>query len=219
MRTVLLAHLFISCGGLDQAPPALVDARAASGVRLGVADPRAPLVGPLVQTTTRPTVALIFSERLDGDAIEEVITDRDTGAVRELVGRDGVVRISPNDGSVVAEYVLEPDGSPSPLFGDGGRVILQAAQEPAWVGGVAVTASGGTVIGVCSGGGRLWEILRLHPDGSPDPSLAGDGSFTHFVDGELGETDLTELLVDAAGGIVALGHTSRTEYLALKLKP
>jgi len=78
-----LIGLVAACGSGDRAAPVLVGAEAVPGNHLGVANAGSPLSGLLVETGTRPMIALMFSERLDGDAIEEVVTDPDTGAVRD----------------------------------------------------------------------------------------------------------------------------------------
>lgn len=163
MRSALLAQFIglAACGNADRAAPLVVGAVAVPGYELGLADPRSPLAGRMVETETRPTIALLFSERLDGDAIEEVVTNADTGAVTELVGRDGIIRIAPVDGSVVGEAIAyHPE--------DRAIRVLPSAHLPA-----------GTAVLIHLMADRVWDT---HGNVVP-PARTADGESVQDVDG------------------------------------
>ncbi|MBI5507918.1 MAG: hypothetical protein HY903_04085 [Deltaproteobacteria bacterium] len=100
------------CASADKAAPSLVnaaflDAAGSEPIVLGVVtDLSLPLDSAYAETPTSGTIQLVFSELLDGDSVTIVVRDPRTGDVVDLVGRDGIVRVAPADGSLVDSAVL-----------------------------------------------------------------------------------------------------------------
>src|SRR6266508_1365330 len=103
------------------------------------------------------------------------------GTLDPSFGTAGVVRIShdPTLGSTASDVALQQDGTRDTSFGGGDGVVyldLQGQQDEAAA--VAVDSAGRIVVA-----GRSWVVLgnsdavvvRLLPDGSPDPSFANQG--------------------------------------------
>lgn len=115
-----------------------------------------------------------------------------------------------------------PNGALDAAFGFGGRSSVQIGSSDARARDLAVQADGKVVlVGYESAGfGRDGVIVRLLPDGTPDPDFSGDGilALTSFDD--LDQLDAVTLLDD--GSIVAGGYAEIEDddrALLVKLAP
>jgi uncharacterized delta-60 repeat protein len=136
-----------------------------------------------------------------------------TGGVRYSVGVDGAGRVlvAYIKGSTVVLSRFEPDGTPSPGFGNGGTRVLPCGCGDGYRQVRLVRAPNGRMLlvvdrlppGPETGGTRL-EIYRFTPDGAPDPSFgrAGKLAFTSP------HGELAQAVVAAPGGAVLIGGTS-----------
>jgi uncharacterized delta-60 repeat protein len=98
-----------------------------------------------------------------------------------------------DDVVVLARYTA--DGSPDPLFGDGGVVT---SDFKGWINAIAVQ-SDGKIVGAGAVVGRF-ALVRYNTDGSPDLSFGGDGRVSVFPSSEA-----RTVAIQADGKIVAAG--------------
>lgn len=85
-----------------------------------------------------------------------------------------------DDGSLVLPFVqrLQEDGTPDPLFGTAGTVYFPVAGQSPYVYAIGMQSTGNLVLA-----GLIYDgsfdgnalLVRLLPDGSPDPSFGTDG--------------------------------------------
>jgi uncharacterized delta-60 repeat protein len=146
----------------------------------------------------------------DGDGW--VVTDAGIGAIDRATGvavqADGKIvvcgygqAIDPDD-SVIALLRYNADGSLDPTFGTGGRVLTSAGAN-SFAHSVLVQPDGAFVVG--GYGGSTAVLLRYAPDGSLDPTFAGDGIAEIATPGGfLGE----DLARQPDGKIVIVGSVS-----------
>ena len=107
---------------------------------------------------------------------------------------------------------LNPDGSPDGSFGAGGVVRVPFYLKAAWANDVAIDGSGRIVMaGVRLRGGDAQDsatvcVIRLLPDGRPDPAFSGDG--VAIVDHGYGN-DSAEAVVLRGGKVIVAGDGRR----------
>jgi uncharacterized delta-60 repeat protein len=111
---------------------------------------------------------------------------------------------------VLARY--NPDGSLDTSFSGDGKQAIGSDFDPAAA--VAIQANGKIVaVGTCCGfhGGELFEVARFNPNGSLDPTFAGDGTqMTSFRD----SNDANAVAIQPNGKIVVAGDTTRDIFNA-----
>ena len=116
---------------------------------------------------------------------------------------------------------LNPDGSPDGTFGSGGVVTVPFYLQAGWANDVAIDGQGRIVMaGVRLRGGDAQDnalvcVIRLLPDGRPDPGFSGDG--VALVDHGYGN-DSAEAVVVRGGKVIAAGdgrYTGGRSYFGL----
>jgi uncharacterized delta-60 repeat protein len=128
------------------------------------------------------------------------------------IGPDGEIVVAatvPGDGDDHGDFgiaALRPDGSRDLSFGEDGLATVDFGGSTDEAMAVAVAPDGSVVAGGdTSGGGRLFAVARVLPNGTPDPSFGKDGT-VKTGGGELGF--VVDLALDAEGRIVAAGVAS-----------
>jgi len=107
---------------------------------------------------------------------------------------------------------LNPDGSPDPAFGAGGVVRVPFYLQAAWANDVAIDRKGRIVMaGVRLRGGDAQDsalacVIRLLPDGRPDPAFSRDG--VAILDHGYGN-DSAEAVVLRGGKVIVAGDGRR----------
>jgi len=107
---------------------------------------------------------------------------------------------------------LNPDGSPDPTFGAGGVVRVPFYLHAAWANDVAIDGQGRIVMaGVRLRGGDAQDsatvcVIRLLPDGRPDPGFSRDG--VAIVDHGYGN-DSAEAVLLRRGKVIVAGEGRR----------
>ncbi|HMA35031.1 MAG TPA: delta-60 repeat domain-containing protein, partial [Chloroflexia bacterium] len=113
-----------------------------------------------------------------------------------------------------ADFVVarcNPDGSPDPAFGDGGRVVTDFAQGPNHAQAVAIQPDGRIVVAgdvalTQNGQNTAFALARYLPDGSLDATFGSGGRVTTDLD--TGTDAVQALVLQADGKIVAVGYTA-----------
>ena len=107
---------------------------------------------------------------------------------------------------------VNPDGTPDASFGTGGVVRLESRLHASWANDVAIDGRGRIVLaGVRLRGGDAQDsatacVIRLLPDGRPDPAFSGDGMA--IVDHGYGN-DSAEAVVVRGGKVIVAGDGRR----------
>ena len=155
----------------------------------------------------------------DGDGVATVDFGDADGAEDVLIQPDGKIVVM-GDGTVAQDFVaarLNLDGSLDTGFGGDGKITstigardngYAAALQPD---GKVVMAGGMTV-----GENRNFAILRLTPDGSPDPTFDDDGQRTIDYGGR---DEAQDVLVQPDGQIVVAGSIFGFEFAVVRLNP
>ena len=129
---------------------------------------------------------------------------------------------APEDDTAVVRY--HPDGSldtdadadPATHFGTDGKVILDVAADPTkedFAEGVVVQPAGGIVVGLALQIDDVndydFGLLRLAPDGAPDPTFGPSGlRKVNIATGTLRDDFLETLLQQSDGKLVAAGESN-----------
>jgi uncharacterized delta-60 repeat protein len=119
-----------------------------------------------------------------------------------------------SDGLVSYDMVLErlsPGGAPDASFGEGGRVVHNAADQD-HVRALAVQDDGSVLAAGTLGPGALKSaanLTRFRPDGTVDPDFAKGGAYT--VADSFSQLNAVRILLN--GGIFVAGETS-SSYIA-----
>ena len=109
---------------------------------------------------------------------------------------------------------LNRDGTPDTGFGSGGAVTVDLGPHPDQATSVAIQPDGRIVLaGAAQNGDSDFDydaaLVRLDPDGSLDPSFAGDGILTEDLSANLSPDALSDVALRPSGEIVgaaAVGH-------------
>lgn len=136
----------------------------------GVLDPSFALQGRLFATpidAATDEIAAAIARRPDGSL------DPDDGFILT-----GTIPATLNSRALVRRYTR--DGLPDPSFGTQGVVVLSASSAGGVNTGLSVIRAttlldDGRVLLLGHGAGRGFDLMRLLPDGRPDPSFGGDG--------------------------------------------
>jgi uncharacterized delta-60 repeat protein len=97
-----------------------------------------------------------------------------------------------------------PDGSPDPAFSEDGQFTLQVGGEGSTADAIALQPDGKIVVGGVDGNDLA--LLRLLPDGTPDPAFGNGGRVTTPFPG--GDSTALAVSVLSDGTIVAVGSLS-----------
>jgi uncharacterized delta-60 repeat protein len=149
----------------------------------------------------------------------ELPTRRLGGGVSALaIGPEGDVFLAAKGGWGSHLSRFDRQGHLDPSFGVGGRVTVKEVGDrvlPA-IKAVAVEPDGNVVaagIARTKAGGQEVLLLRLRPDGSPDPSFGDGGKVLSrsTLGGRLGPSKVEALALTGDGRIVVAGSTELTE--------
>ena len=154
---------------------------------------------------------------LDGSFGSGGLSVADAGSFEEVravaLQRDGKIVVAGETGCETARCFaamrLNPDGSLDPGFGAGGIVRVPFYLHAAWANDVAIDGQGRIVMaGVRLRGGDAQDsatvcVIRLLPDGRPDPAFSRDG--VALVDHGYGN-DSAEAVLLRGGKIVIAGE-------------
>ena len=151
-----------------------------------------------------------------GVLLFEKLTSDYPGASVAVAKDDSIVVGYPllADGLTRYDIVLErlgPGGAPDASFGDGGRIVHDAADQD-HVRALAVQDDGSVLAAGTLGPGALKSaanLTRFRPDGSLDPDFAQGGAYT--VADSFSQLNAVRVL--PSGGIFVAGETS-SSYLA-----
>jgi uncharacterized delta-60 repeat protein len=140
---------------------------------------------------------------------------------RILVGGSMTFQDSPNV-TYPALARFTPDGFPDPTFGSEGKVTFSPTSVPgapadlaksvsltSTASAIVVEPDGATRVGISVYGNALgygFAILRLNPDGTPDPSFAEGGSRWEYTESPQSIFELVQLSRNADGTLVALAR-------------
>ena len=111
------------------------------------------------------------------------------------------------------------DGTRDASFGAGGSVVADLGGDDA-ASAVKVDGQGRIVVGATAAAGlptAAWAVLRLRPDGTPDPSFGDNGRFT--LPANYAGGGLTDLALAPGGKVVAVGSTGEGGSVVLRLTP
>jgi uncharacterized delta-60 repeat protein len=147
------------------------------------------------------------------DYAESVALQRDGKIV--VVGY-AMVTTGANTAKEIAIARLNPDGSFDAGFGNAGRLWLPGNEPGKDMIGFAVKIDAQNRIVIAGGAqfdGDDWDftVVRLRPDGTPDPDFNGNGRNTIFFD--LGGADhdvANDLVLAGDGTIIVVGSASRS---------
>lgn len=133
-----------------------------------------------------------------------------------VAGSIGLYQTDPDSSVALARY--QPDGTPDPTFGSGGKVVTDLATGADAVATLAVQLDGKIVItGTIGFGGTDADFIlaRYTADGSLDPAFGSGGKVTT----DLGPADrATSLVLQSDGKLVVAGSTGYGPDLAALLR-
>ncbi|MDP9135218.1 MAG: hypothetical protein M3N56_10385 [Actinomycetota bacterium] len=115
--------------------------------------------------------------------------------------------------ALVAPAALAAQGEPDPSFSQDGKLVLPVGEAGGSARAVAVDSKSRiTLAGYVDDRGprgRDFAVVRLLPDGNPDPSFSGDGIATLDASVVAGADDQANALaLDKSGGVIVAGGAS-----------
>ncbi len=182
-------------------------------VAAGQVDPSGSLVAGLVRYNTDGSIDVGFGSS------GRVVTTLALGAVNypggdaplgrpvsEALAANGQIVVTARDSGGVARY--NSDGSIDTSFGNGG-VLTVTDNTYGYTGAVqavAIDAAGRILVGGRFASGT-WFVARYNTDGTPDSTFGSEGQVitTFFPGAAESDAEVTDLVLDADGGVTAVG--------------